>query len=41
VNQTIERAVKWIVHRDRFRFVPPVRCCINRDPWYMEPDWDG
>jgi DNA-binding MarR family transcriptional regulator len=41
VNQTIERAMKWIVHRDRFRFVPPVQCRINRKLWYMQPDWDG
>src|ERR1700722_11927223 len=41
VNQTIERAVKGIVRRDRFRFVPPERCRINRKLWFMAPDWDG
>jgi DNA-binding MarR family transcriptional regulator len=41
VNQTIERAVKGIVRRDRFRFVPPERCGINRKLWFMAPDWDG
>jgi DNA-binding MarR family transcriptional regulator len=41
VNQTIERVMKWIVHRDRFRFVPPERCRINRKLWFMAPDWDG
>jgi DNA-binding MarR family transcriptional regulator len=41
VNQTLERAMKGIVHRDRFRFVPPERCRINRKLWYMPPDWDG
>jgi DNA-binding MarR family transcriptional regulator len=41
VNETLERVVKGIVHRDRFRFVPPERCRINRKLWYMAPDWDG
>lgn len=41
VNESIERAMKGIVYRDRCRFVPPQRCRINRKLWLMPPDWDG
>jgi DNA-binding MarR family transcriptional regulator len=29
-HEIIEKVMKWIVFRGRFRFVPPQRCCINR-----------
>jgi DNA-binding MarR family transcriptional regulator len=29
-HEIIEKVMKWIVYRSRFRFVPRGRCCINR-----------
>ena len=39
--ETIEKVMKWIVYRGRFRFVPPGGCRIVRDCRYTEPDWDA
>ena len=41
-HETIERVMKWIVFRHRFRFVPPDRCRIRKYPYlHLDIDWDG
>jgi len=36
--ESIERVMKWIVYCGRFRFVPPGRCHIIREPRYGYAD---
>ena len=38
--ERVERVMKWIVRRDRFRFVPPAQCQIMPDISYLDFDWD-
>ena len=47
-HETIERVMKWIVYRHRFRFVPPDRCRIRQYrflhlgiDWEFDGDGDG
>jgi DNA-binding MarR family transcriptional regulator len=41
-HETIERVMKWIVCRHRFRFVPPDRCRIRKSRYLqLGIDWDG
>jgi DNA-binding MarR family transcriptional regulator len=41
-HETIERVMKWIVVRRRFRFVPPVRCRIRKYRYlHFGIDWVG
>jgi DNA-binding MarR family transcriptional regulator len=40
-HETIERVMKWVVYRHRFRFVPPVRCRMRKYPYLrFGIDWD-
>jgi DNA-binding MarR family transcriptional regulator len=40
-HQTIERVMKWAVHRNRFRFVPPERCRMRKYRYlHLGIDWD-
>ena len=38
--ERVERVMKWIVRRDRFRFVPPAQCQIMPEISYLDFDWD-
>jgi hypothetical protein len=40
-RETIERVMKWIVRRDRLRFVPPGQCRIIREHRYGYADGYG
>jgi DNA-binding MarR family transcriptional regulator len=38
---TVEKVMKWIVYRDRFRFVPPDPCRIRKHRYlHLGIDWD-
>jgi DNA-binding MarR family transcriptional regulator len=40
-HETIERVMKWIVYRGRFRFVPPFRCHVRKYRFlHLGIDWD-
>jgi DNA-binding MarR family transcriptional regulator len=40
-HETIERVMKWIVFRHRFRFVPPDRCRMRKYRYvHLDIDWD-
>jgi DNA-binding MarR family transcriptional regulator len=39
-REIIEKVMKWIVYRGRFRFVPPGRCRIVREDRYVDVDWN-
>jgi DNA-binding MarR family transcriptional regulator len=40
-HETIEKVMKWNVHRHRYRFVPPVRCRIRKYRYlHLGIDWD-
>jgi DNA-binding MarR family transcriptional regulator len=40
--ETIERVIKGIVHRRRFRFVPPGRCRVRKYRYlHLGLDWEG
>jgi len=40
-HETIERVMKWNVHRYRYRFVPPVQCRIRKYRYlHLGMDWD-
>ena len=36
-RETVEAVVKWIVRRDRWRFVPPGRCGCLTNQWMLAP----
>jgi len=38
-REAIERVMKWIVRRDRLRFVPPAQCQIMPEFSYLDFDW--
>jgi hypothetical protein len=38
--EPIERVMKWIVRRDRCRFVPPFQCRVIRGYRYADTDGD-
>jgi DNA-binding MarR family transcriptional regulator len=40
-RECIEQVMKWIVRRDRLRFVPPGQCQIISEYRYVDIDWDG
>jgi DNA-binding MarR family transcriptional regulator len=40
-REKIEQVMKWIVRRDRLRFVPSGQCCIVPEFRLMDVDWDG
>jgi DNA-binding MarR family transcriptional regulator len=40
-HETIERVMKWNVHRHRYRFVPPDRCHMRKYRYlHLGIDWD-
>jgi DNA-binding MarR family transcriptional regulator len=40
-HETVERVMKWVVYRHRFRFVPPDRCRMRKYPYlHLGIDWD-
>jgi DNA-binding MarR family transcriptional regulator len=40
-RERIEQVMKWIVRRDRLRFVPPGQCSILSEIRPMDAGWDG
>jgi DNA-binding MarR family transcriptional regulator len=40
-REAIERVMKWIVRRDRLRFVPPAQCQIIPELLRLNFDWDA
>ena len=40
-RQRIEQVMKWIVRRDRLRFVPPGQCRLIPESRYGDWNWDG
>jgi DNA-binding MarR family transcriptional regulator len=40
-REKIEQVMKWIVRRDRLRFIPPGQCRIIPEFRLMEVDWNG
>ena len=40
-REKIEQVMKWIVRRDRLRFVPPGQCRIIPEFRLIDVDWDG
>ena len=40
-REKIEQVMKWIVRRDRLRFVPPGQCRVIPEFRSMDVDWGG